>query len=283
MARLIGYFANQRDRFGCALEAERAALSLDVPTSTDGWGVGSYQSGEVLLRKKPAEVRDSVDVRAITKDLKTDCAILHLRAATVGPRTLDNTHPFRYRQWLFAHTGSITGLAHVAPRMRAEIPDFLERNIRGETDSELLFHFVLGALHRAGRIDDPEADRMTVVQALRDTIPTLDAWCAEAGGGRSTLNLVITNGLAMVALCHGLPMAWCRRQGIRDCEACRQPPEIAGRDPRRVDHDAFKYVIVASDHSTVPRGWLEAPDESGGVALAIDRSLDVEAVPLSAP
>ena len=33
----------------------------------------------------------------------------HVRAATVGNLRTENTHPFRYRQWLFAHTGTVDG------------------------------------------------------------------------------------------------------------------------------------------------------------------------------
>ena len=280
MARLFGYFANQADRFRCALELDAAALAVPAGTRIDGWGVGSYQSGEVLLRRTPTESRESVHFRDLVKDLRTDCALVHARTATIGPRTLENTHPFRYRQWLFAHTGSVPGFDVLRPKIIAGIPDFLVRNVRGETDSELIFYQFLAFIFETGRIDDPELDRKTVAAALRETVLALDKLADAEGQPRGRLNAVVTNHHCMVALRRGMPMAWMQRKGIKDCAVCRRPPEITGRDPRRMDHEAFRYVIVASDQAVTPEGWFDLPDAKNGSVVAIDRALDAQVTEL---
>ena len=111
--------------------------------TTLGWGIGFYQSGEVLLRRRPIDERAEIDVAAFAKDLRADVLIGHVRAATVGNLRTENTHPFRYRQWLFAHTGTIDGYPTLKSRVSESLPEFLRRNVRGDTDSELLFHLFL--------------------------------------------------------------------------------------------------------------------------------------------
>jgi glutamine amidotransferase len=278
MARLIGYFANQADRIRCALAVESGVTVLPPDLRIDGWGVGSYQGGEVLLRRRPSELREGVDIAELVHDLRTSCAIVHVRTATVGTRSLENTHPFRFRQWLFAHTGSIPGFDVLRPTIATRLPDFLARNVRGETDSEMVFSLFLSFVHETGRLDDPELDRRTMAVALEQTVRFLDEASAKHGQPVASLNCVVTNNHAMVALRRGLPMSWVKRQGIRDCAVCRRQPEISGRDPKRVDHDAFKCVIIASVPGTALPGWSEVPEKERGTIVAVDRALDTQVI-----
>ncbi len=281
MARLFGYLSNQTERIRCALTRESEALALPPDTRVDGWGVGSYQSGEVLLRKRPAGQREQVDYLELVKSLRTDAAIVHVRTATTGPRTLENTHPFRSRQWLFAHNGAIQGFDVVRAELIKRLPDHLVRNIRGETDSEVIFATFQSFVWETGRIDDPEVDRRVISEALKQTVQAIDAITASHGLPNATLNCVVTNRHALVALRRGLPMAWLKRTGLRDCAVCRKQPDIsAGREPKRTDHDALRYVLVASAHPDVPRDWFEVPASDRGALVAIDRELDVQVIEL---
>lgn len=278
MARLFGYFANQSDRIRCALALESEALAIEQGIPADGWGVGSYQGGEVLLRRRPTEPRERVNLRDLVRDLRTDCALVHIRSATAGAHTLENTPPFRYRQWLFAHTGSVPGFAALRSALMTHVPDFLARNVHGETDSEVFFHLFLAMVHKTGRLDDPELDRWSMVSALREALALMDQASSQAGQPPAMLNCIVTHGTAMVALRRGLPMFWHRRSGLRDCAACRRQPDVTGREPKRVDHETFKYVLVASAQDSTPRDWYDLPDVPGGALLAIDRTLDAQVV-----
>ncbi len=277
MTRLLGYFANQADRLPCALEAESAALSLDRPMRCDGWGVGTYQGGEPLLRRKPSDPREEIHLLDLVRGLRTSCAVVHVRSATVGPRSIDNTHPFRHRQWLFAHHGTLPDFATRRQDLLAGIPDFLIRSIRGDTDSEVLFYRFLAAVHETGRLDDPEFDRSAILTALRETVVGLDQ---TLGVASATLNLVVTNSHSMVALRRGAPMAWVRRHGLRDCPVCRRPSDTPGRPPRALHHDALRYVLVASPDAPSTPGWESVAEGPLGACVAIDRQLNVQTVSL---
>ncbi len=273
MTRMIGYFANQTDRIRCALTVEEPALHFGAER-VDGWGVGSYQFGEVLLRKRPTDPREAVRLLDVVRDLRTGCTIAHVRTATVGPRSLDNTHPFRHRQWLFAHVGTLPGFAEQRRALVAEVPEHLARSLRGDTDSEVIFFLFLSALHRMGQIDDPEIDAAAITAALGEAVDAVDRVCQGA-----TINLMVTQGRAMVALRRGAPMSYVRRHGVRDCAVCRKAPEIAGREPRRVDHESLRYVVIAGDAAVSSAGWHEVPESPRGTFLAVDRHLDALVTP----
>src|SRR5258705_13940014 len=124
MARLFGFVGNRADLGAPVLELERDALKVAARGTTLGWGIGFYQAGEVLLRRRPIDERPVIDIAAIAKDLRADVLLGHVRAATVGNLRTENTHPFRYRQWLFAHTGTIDKFPRLSERLGESLPEF---------------------------------------------------------------------------------------------------------------------------------------------------------------
>src|SRR5438309_1031527 len=106
MSRLLAYIGNDPERVQCVLHPGRKLLVADG-AGADGWGVGFYQGGEVLLRRRPKPASGPVDFYDVAAELRTDVLIGHVRRATVGAAKNENTHPFRFRSWLFAHHGTI--------------------------------------------------------------------------------------------------------------------------------------------------------------------------------
>ena len=275
MARLFGYLANQADRLACALAEEQAVLRVAPGSVPDGWGIGFYQAGEVLLRKRPMGAQGEVDFLELTRDLRSDALLGHVRAATVGNLRQENTHPFRYRQWLFAHSGTVERFIAVRGRILESMPEFLRRNIRGDTDSEHLFHLFLAFLFDSGKLEDADLDVGTAVDAMRTCLTLLDRIVAEVGGEQSGLNVVATNGRMLVATRRGRPLHIRRRHGIKDCTVCRPLAERSGRTAKAVDHDTLRYVIVASEAHEISAGWEEIPEGSiVGVRRDLETTID---------
>ena len=52
MGRLIGYMANRVDRLPEALAEEKLAIGETPSHAADAWGIGFYQGGEVLHKKR---------------------------------------------------------------------------------------------------------------------------------------------------------------------------------------------------------------------------------------
>ena len=58
-----------------------------------------------------------VDVAKVAGDVRADLLVGHVRSATVGGLRTENTHPFRYRQWLFAQTGTLPSFDAIRDRL----------------------------------------------------------------------------------------------------------------------------------------------------------------------
>lgn len=259
MGRLLGYMANRTDRLGDVLDEEREAIAPPDGFRPDAWGIGFYQGGEVLHKKRPRLDEEPIDWEKVARGVRSDVVVIHFRQATVGDFRADNTHPFRMGQWMFAHNGTVEGFAAIRARLLESLPDFLQRNIRGSTDSEHVFHVFLSFLHDSGQLDHPEPEVKTVRGALRSTVALIDRYCAEVGAPRSTLNLILTNGSNMYALRRSAPLYYVERTGLPSAD--RSPAKGAG---------AVRYVLVFSDGADAPAGYEAVSDST---LLVIDRNL----------
>ncbi len=245
MARLFGLIGNRADLAGRVLASEADALRVRTrPGGQLGWGVGFYQGGEVLMRRRPID-GDEVDVAKIASDVRADVLIGHVRSATVGTLRTENTHPFRYRQWLFAQTGTVSEFDAVRDRMVESVPQFLRGGIRGETDSEIFFHVLLSFLHDAGRLNDVVVEAPVIAHALRSSLAVIDGMTAEVGGEPSAVNILVTNGDTIVGLHRGKPMGYRLYSGKGDAE------QILGDDAqlrrKTPELSQLHFVLVASD------------------------------------
>src|SRR5271165_2848853 len=200
MARLFGIIGNRPDLAARVLMSESAALSARSKGAPLGWGVGFYQGGEVLMRRRPIDERQEIDVAALAADVRADLVIGHVRYATIGALRTENTHPFRYRQWLFAQTGTVSEFEQVRERLVASVPEFLRSGIRGDTDAEVLFHVFLSFLHDAGRLNDGQVDATQMAEALRSCLAVVDGITSEVGAPAANLNLLVSDGNQLIAL-----------------------------------------------------------------------------------
>ena len=265
MSRLIGYVANRADRMRDALHQERAVLRQEkAPAGASGWGIGFYAGDEVLHKKRPTRPGELVEWQNLAGDVRSDCAVLHLRQPTVGDFRAENAHPFRMRSWLFAHEGTVGHFDAMRANLAEMIPDFIRRNIRGETDSEYLFHAILTLLHDAGQLDNPDVNEAQALPAISAAVTLVERLAAELGSTDNGLSFILTNGRSMYALRHGTPMTYVQRQGLHD------PPDDYEAPP--TSSTQLRYAMVVSGLDDTPVGYEALPEHS--VAI-IDRRLDV--------
>lgn len=266
MGLLFACMISRPDLLGEAVREEGAALDVTLPKAADGWGAGFYQSGEALHRKLPQPIEGHLAWSGVLDGVRSHVVIAHVRQATVGDRKADNTQPFRMRQWLFAHVGEVAGYAALRERMLASLPDFLRRNIRGQTDSELLFHVVLSFLHDSGHLDSVDVTDAAVVGALRGAVALVDQYTREVGATPGSLSLALTNGRQLYVLRRGSPL--CLTQ--RDRLAGHEPPGPPGKS---TPPPAVRYVVIASHPGErVPTGYREVAE---GEVVCVDRDLRV--------
>ena len=263
MARLVGFIGNRPDLGARAIELEGRGLTVrSKPGITPGWGVGFYQGGEILLKRRPIDDRTEIRIDDLTRDVRGDILIAHVRAATVGTLRTENTHPFRYRQWLFAQTGTIEAFSQIRGRLCDSLPEFLLRDVRGDTDSELLFHLFLSFLHDAGKLDRPAVEAAEARVALRSSISLLDRLCAEEGSPPSAMNMLVSTPEYLLAVHGGLSLAYRVIQGRQDLE--RMFGDVGLGRMRMPDLASCRVTVVASDFEDdrPPTGWTLVKDRA---------------------
>jgi glutamine amidotransferase len=266
--------ANDPQRLRCALHGARGLLKSPAGLQLDGWGIGFYQGGEVLLQRRPKPTSEAIDLYDQLREVRTDALIMHLRKATFGDAKNENTHPFRFRSWLFAHHGSVVGYPETREALLGPVPSFLRRNIRGQTDSEDLFHVFLANLHATNKMDDPMVPPSVVSRALVDALLH-----TERVASGSVLDVAVTNGRILLVSRRGAPLYMSQVNGVKECAVCREAPQELGHF-RSSDHEHLRAVALVAAPGTdkVTGPWHEVPD---GHIVTVSHELRVETTPIA--
>jgi len=263
MCRLYGFRANEETKVECTLVHAQNALLLQSRADRlgrshpDGWGIAFYRDEMPLLERRAAAAFQDVHFSATAERVYSRAVIAHIRMATVGEVSLANTHPFVYACWTFAHNGTVTAFPALGARLAEETGPRLQAHRRGDTDSEQVFFWLLARMERAGiRPEARSPDLAVLERVVAESVVELARRCEEAGAERpARLNLLLTDGICMVATRWNHDLYWVPRTGVHDCEICG----IA-----HVHHEErtdYRAVVVASEPIS-REDWQEVPDRS---------------------
>jgi predicted glutamine amidotransferase len=159
MCRLLGIVSSEPTEFRLILQDAPRSLAALSREHRDGWGVAVFESQQASqtvadhgwrLRKAVACAAEDQDFRRLAA-APGEVVISHIRRRTVGAVSLENTHPFRNGRWVFAHNGTI----HERDYLRSSSSARRLAEVRGHTDSELFFAYLLTELDAAGIGDAP--------------------------------------------------------------------------------------------------------------------------------
>lgn len=202
-----------------------------------GWGLAAYRD---VGQAAPLTERFAI---AAHSDSRFDAATemrgrlfnVHVRRATLGGLKPENTHPFEYGPYSFAHNGTILDYRSLLR------PGMGEPS--GETDSECFFMRLMN-----------EFDPMDPVKSLRGVVAAI-----VAGHTFSGLNFVFSDGLKLYAYRLGIfQLYWTTRPGV----ALVASEELTTETWHRVQQD----VLLTLDP--------EAPEEIHAERLLGDMLLD---------
>ncbi len=278
MGAIVAILQTDPNLLRCQVNRLDAHASLaDGDALPDAYGFGHYTAGSVLLGKRPTGAPSALSLADLAGRVDSEALLVHARRATVGKAKDENTHPFRFRRWLFAHDGTIEGFDRVKPTLLAGLPDFLGRNVMGNTDSEHAFMWFMKLLREEGRLDNHDLDAHTAGRALGRTVRQIEAWCRDAGVQKpSRLTFVATNGRTMVATRRGGPLNYALLEGIVPCALHEIDLATPESDPRVRPHRRVKAVAFATRLRSQD-GFIEVPE---GSVVAVSRSLQVAVSPL---
>jgi glutamine amidotransferase len=252
MCRLYGFRANEPTKVECSLvHAQNALMAqsrMDLAglTHGHGWGVAEHPDGVPLVEKQAWAAYHGERFKKTAARVYARTVVAHVRRATVGPPALENTHPFVHGVWLFAHNGTVPNFDRLRDRL-IEALDPLHRNeIRGTTDSEHVFRYLLTLWER-----NPGAP---LLETLHKGLEQIVAWCREIDReARVSLNVLWTDGDRMVGSRLGRTLWYLERDGIVPCEICGK--SHVHHDPKQ----AYRAVEIASEPLT-GEDWLNVPD-----------------------
>ncbi len=267
MCRMLGVMCNDGDLLECAVAEVREALRVDKVEKHEGIGVGYYSNEEPLLKKRPAS-EDEIDYPDLVGGITSSVVMIHIRHATVGAWKEVNTHPFRFRQWLFAHLGHLPGLEPNREKITGDMPPFLSRDIHGETDSELAFHLFLDVLFKEGKLNDVSIGAEELAGHLKTSLEAIDKF--HTGSRQVTppqSAMLASNGQIMAAVCRGVNMHYSHREGILECTRHEDSEQ------QRQLHRRFRGIMLGAEMSDPGHQWREVADAS---LLSISKELELK-------
>jgi hypothetical protein len=260
----------------CELDRLQEKVELDGHGRSHLAGVGWYAQDSVLLRRFPLDAAPR-NTTELVSDASSEALLYVCSAVDPSAPVEEVAQPFRSRNWLFAQAGAAPEFARWRPKLVSTLPEFLRRQLRGDTDGEAAFALFLKLLREAGRTDDRQLDAALGAQLLSRTVRALQALAAESGTTRGTFNFIATNGNALLATrSNGEPLYYALLEGSSTCARHKLDPSAADTEPLLRAHRRRRTVAIAS-HPKDPSGWIELPP---GTALAIDAAQNVQRLPL---
>lgn len=151
---------------------------------TDGFGIGFFEGSGLRLFLDDRPSAESA-VADLVRDypIKSKNVIAHIRKATQGRTTLENTHPFQRelwgQYWLFAHNGNLQAF---------EPEESLYYQAVGNTDSEKAFCYLLSQLR----------ERFSALPSLNELFDALNE-LSESLREYGLFNMILSNGEMMYA------------------------------------------------------------------------------------
>jgi glutamine amidotransferase len=175
------------------------ATETDVKLNGDGFGLGWYNrdvSEIPAVYRSPLPAWNDMNLKNMSHQIQSSAFFAHVRAAEEGVVNQTNCHPFFYEKYLMMHNGGIGGFKKIKLALLNKLkPQFFE-NIRGQTDSEILFALWLSHLK-----DLHQTTQESMIEAWEDTLTTLKTLQDEVGSKDPTyINVMITNGEVLLGI-----------------------------------------------------------------------------------
>jgi glutamine amidotransferase len=254
------------------------AKEIEEPLNGDGFGIGWYvpevnYEPVTFVSVNPAW--SNRNLRNLAPKIKTECFIAHVRAASVGEVSESNCHPFQYKNLLMMHNGGVEEFSRIKRYIREPLTDELYNWIKGQTDSEHIFAYLLHEL-----LADPKAtiSPEAVIDAFEKTFTALKKMMSDHGIKEAAyLNMMVTNGLFFVGTRYVTdpveePLTLYHSEGGRYVVEDGISQMVAPED----DDQA---VLIVSEKLTEDKNWTLIPKNH---FVVVDAGLNVRIRPIKA-
>jgi predicted glutamine amidotransferase len=223
-------------------------------TNGDGFGIGWYDAEPtpgVFRSIEPAW--NDANLRELAAHVRSPLFFAHIRAAIGSAVQQTNCHPFRHGRWLFMHNGFIDGFETIKRDLVIAVDESLYPEIKGQTDTEVLFHVALtfgleddppDAVARAVGLVEECGHRRGVKYPFQGTIATSDGkrlWAFRYSSEGKSRSLFFSRDI----------------RTLRELYPERQILQELSDDAR---------IVLSEPIGDLPGAWNEVPEGSYGVA-----------------
>lgn len=250
MCQLLGMNANTPTDLCFSFAGFKARGGL-TDHHKDGWGIAFFEGAGVrLFVETSASCTSPVADLVRNYPIHSLNVIAHIRKATQGVTSLENTHPFQRelwgRYWIFAHNGNICNFSP---------PSHAHYRPVGQTDSERAFCYIMDTLRSRFPCDQPP------LPALYSVLREL----AKKIGSHGEFNFLLSNGSCLFAHCASRLTYIIREAPFDEAHLKDQDLTI---DFREVTTSNDKVAIVATTPLTDNEVWHTI--ERGTLLLFVD-------------
>jgi len=189
--------------------------------------------------------------------------VSHVRLASSGGVRRENTHPWLYRGWAFAHNGTIHNKQKLLGLLNKEY-----RDLEGSTDSEMFFHLIV---QEAEALRDPLKGISSAVKKIVES------------SRFSSLNFIASDGRRLYGLryaardldYYSLYYMERPKEGLELKKLSRETQQLILTKLSRGE----RAVLIASEPMSDEPFWKEVPNEH---LVVVDEGLNVKVLPLKA-
>ena len=174
MCRHIGYIGNKKKLASILLEHKHSLIEMsykpkemkEATLNADGFGIAWLHKKEIETYKSDFPIWNDLNLLPITKSISSTLVIGNVRSATIGENLgYANTHPFKYKNFFFSHNGYIKGFnSNNNKKLLKYLDEDLFSQIKGNTDSEIIFFLILQLLRSTKDIKKSIAKAITLIK-----------------------------------------------------------------------------------------------------------------------
>lgn len=211
----------------------------------DGFGVGWYDKeiDEIpAIFKSIQPAWNDSNLLNISSKVSSKCFVGHVRASTVGDVSHANCHPFVFKEYLFAHNGTIHHFDKIKKSLILSLDEPYFNAIKGQTDSEHFFLLVADLIRKEIKRNGTCSLASGLMLGINHLNTLFDS-CQLKRDFR--INAVLTDGKEMTA--------------IRYNSDASNPP-LSLYYNRREDSIGNNSIVIASERLTdIQEEWVEIP------------------------
>ncbi|MGA8333779.1 MAG: class II glutamine amidotransferase [Solirubrobacteraceae bacterium] len=232
------------------------SLAQQSRREPDGTGLGWFEGEKPVVAKQPLAAYEDQAFAQEAREVSSRTFVAHVRYASTGAISPENTHPFEQRGRLFAHNGVIGEPERIEP----ELGDAAGL-VRGETDSERFFALITRQIEKDGDVGAAIARAATWIAA---NLPVF------------ALNVILINATDLWALrypdVHDLFVLEREAGGPTGGRHLEHASARGSMRVRSGDLASRRAVVVASERMDEDAGWRAL---GSGDLLHVDPDLNV--------